>query len=198
MVANLSLVEAQPSLSDRIAAALTEATTSGAVSNLMRDVDAELSATAARLSKVEVRALDPLTPAGEVEQAQADLISATFAQKRLATARERLNARFKAVKKAEDEAEARRLYDETKAEIDACAELLRTRYTALTAELVEILERCERAEQLMKARGHTAIGRPEYVAFGLSNGFDRSSLSSYTKLPDLTRKSTMLYPPGFC
>ncbi|MFH6785712.1 MULTISPECIES: hypothetical protein [Methylobacterium] len=194
MSAHLSLVEAQPSLSDRIAAALTDATTSGAVSNLMRDVDAELSATAARLSKVEVRALDPLTPAGEVEQAQADLISATFAQKRLKTARERLDVRFKAVKRSEDEAEARRIHAAVKAELDACADLLRSRYVALCTELVEIVERCERADAERRNRKIYDLHRPEFLAFGLSHNYDQSMLASALRLPDLTASGRAFWP----
>ncbi|KMO33871.1 hypothetical protein [Methylobacterium aquaticum] len=194
MAANLSLVEAQPSLSDRIAAALTEATTSGAVSNLMRDVDAELSATAARMSRVEVRALDPLTPADEVEQAQADLISTTFAQKRLKAARERLDARFKAVKRSEDEAEARRVHDAVKAELDACADLLRSRYVALCTELVEIVERCERADAERRNRKIYDLHRPEFLAFGLSHNYDQSMLASMLRLPDLTATGRVFWP----
>ena len=193
MSTHLALVEAKPSLSDRIAAALTDATTSGALSNLMRDVDAEMSATAARLSKVEVRALDPLTPAAEVEQAQADLIRTTFEQRRLATARERLDARFKAVKRSEEEAEARRIEAAAKAEIDACADLLRTRYVALCTELAEIVERCERAEQESRARGLT-LERPEQVAFGLWNGYSQSTLSATVRLPDLSRREALFWP----
>lgn len=194
MAANLTLVEVQPSLSDRIAAILTGSTTSAAVSNLLRDVDAETTAAAEEARRVEVRALDPLTPAGEVEEAQSALIRATFAQKRLAAARERLEARLKAVQTAERDAEDARLFAIAKAEHDACVAVLKKRYFPLVKELSEIIERCERADAHNRQNGYSKLRRCEDAAFGLSNGYNTSTLASVTRLPNLTAQGHSVYP----
>ncbi|KMO21616.1 hypothetical protein [Methylobacterium platani] len=194
MAANLSLVEAQPSLFNRIAAILTGSTTSAAVSNLLRDVDAETTAAADEARRVEVRALDPLTPASEVEEAQSALIRATFAQKRLAAARERLEARLTTVQAAEREAESARLFGIAKAEHEACVKLLKDRYFPVVKELSEIIERCERADAHNRQQGYSALRRCEDAAFGVGNGYDRSTLASVTRLPNLTMPGHVVYP----
>lgn len=190
MAAVLNLVETAPSLPDRIAATLTGTTTSQDVSGVIRDVDVATSAKHDELARVEARALDPLTPADEVEKAQTDLIRITFDQKRLTAARERLKARLAEVQQAEQDAERRAAYEACKAETEVCAELLRTRYEPLARELADILARCDAVEarqrqvNLSRPEGAEWLYRPERDALGIEQRYDRSLLSSFTKLPD--------------
>lgn len=190
MAAALTVVETVPQLADRITAVLTGATTSADVSGVIRDVDAASSAKAAELTRVEARALDPLTPADDVEQAQATVIKLTFDQKRLATARERLKSRLAEVQQAEKDAENRAAYLAVAEETQACVELLRTRYEPLARELAEILARCDAvaAEQsrvnAIKPAEAEWLRKPEEIAFGITHNFRESMLASSTRLPD--------------
>ncbi|MBY0295632.1 MAG: hypothetical protein K2X71_06280 [Methylobacterium sp.] len=190
MAAALTVVETAPPLTDRIFAALTKSTTSATVVAIMRDLDAEASDVAAELSKVEARALDPLTASEAVEEAQTAAIRLSFTQKRLAAARERLKARLAEVQQAEKDAENRAAYEACKAETEACVALLRTRYEPLARELAGILERCDAvaAEQsrvnAIKPAYAEWLRKPEEIAFGITHNFRESMLASSTRLPD--------------
>lgn len=133
-------------LEDHIAIILQSEASSSAVSEVLAQAEAELKDIDTRRAEAKARSLDPLSGPAAVKKARADLDELAFRTDRLGVAVERLKEQLTAARAREAETDRRAAYALARAERDAAADQLRTRYPILADELAEILSRVIKAD----------------------------------------------------
>ncbi|TXN76685.1 hypothetical protein [Methylobacterium sp. WL8] len=150
-------------LSDRVAAVLTAATTSGAVSALISEAAAEAGRLKVALDAAEATSLDPLVPGAEAASAADRFVRLDLDIRRQQAALQALDRRLVEVTRAEEAAVERVRLAAAKKLQDAAVTALREDYPRLAGELAALMRQVAAADEAIGSKGaveHLARGVP--------------------------------------
>ena len=146
-------------LADRIRGALTENLSSGAISAIISDAEAEAERLKASAAAAEQAQLDPLASADDIAAARATAADAEFQQKRLAVAQERLAGKLAEAQAAEQAERDAAAYDAALKERDALAADLSKIYPKAAQQIADLLARIAASDAAVKEANQARGGR---------------------------------------
>jgi hypothetical protein len=195
----------EPAISrdDRVRAVLTAPASSQDAAALLAEVEAALAAIDDEVKATRQRALDPLTSSADAEAARAELERVDFDKERLAAQVAALAGRARTLRESEQaDAKAAERSAALK-ERDELAEVIRTRYPELAAELADIASRIVASDARVQAATAGGLKREasaEAVARGCAPNFALHGGSpigriSEIRLPALDASAPAIWPP---
>lgn len=144
-------MDAQAPLTDRIAAALTGAITSDAVSALISEAGAQAATLKVRLDEAERVSLDPLASDDAVSAAADEVVRLGLAIRRQQAALQQLDARLAEVTDDEKRAREEAFRKEAVALRDAAVAAMQERYPKLAADLAALMRQCMAADAAVQS-----------------------------------------------
>lgn len=142
----------------QVRAALTTPVTAAFARAVMYRTRERLAELAERKSEALTSALDPRAEPETVREARASAEDLAFEHQRLTVAAEQLKARADELSKAEQVAAKQAGYDAAKAERDALAREIGERYPVIVGELVALLQRLKRSDDLCAQANSLGVG----------------------------------------
>jgi hypothetical protein len=171
-------------LDHRIAASFGDDVKSDDIASLIVEAEAASIAAGDAAAQARGRALDPVLSAPDVAKARAEMENAAFRRDRLQVAVTKLRERLKAVKAQEEDSRRQVAYAKAITVRDELAKELREVYSALAAQLADLMARItasdreiERINTHALPAGAERLLVAELVARGLE-GFVRNSIQT--------------------
>lgn len=154
---NKVFLQDRADLDDRMAAAVSGASPSVEIVELISEAKEAAEAAGRAYSLARMTALDPSTPREEVTSARQGMADAEFQQERLKAAQMALERRLEQARQRERDGVARAEYDAARQERDELVAELRDEYPNLARRLADLLRRVRASDRRIEAVNRTGV-----------------------------------------